>query len=143
MPIPFIKKGSKLYGILKFKCPRCQEGNLFEVKNPYRLKYLDKMPHYCSKCGEDLWREVGFYYGAMMISHGSTTVIAVIVHFTVFHFYGWAIAPNLISLLVILIGLFPVIFRSSRAIWINMFGKFDPNAIENKIPRLEETTTKK
>jgi len=131
---PF-KKGSKLNSILKMKCPRCQEGDLFTVKNPYRLKYLDKMPHYCPVCGEDLQREVGFYYGAMMISHGTTTVIAVIVHFTVFHFYGWEILPNLISLLVVIIGLFPIVFRSSRAIWINFFSKYDPLAKEHKIPR--------
>lgn len=128
-----IKKGTKLYSILKLKCPRCQEGDLFTVKNPYQLKYLDKMPHYCSVCGEDLQREVGFYYGAMMISHATTTVIAVIVHVTVFWFYGWEIAPNLIALLVVLLGLFPVVFRTSRAIWINLFTKYNPNAIqENK-----------
>jgi uncharacterized protein (DUF983 family) len=131
-----IKKGCKLYSILHLKCPRCQEGDLFIVKNPYRLKHLDKMPHYCNTCGEDLHREVGFYYGAMMISHATTTVIAVIVHVTVFHFYGWAIAPNLISLVTILIVLFPVIFRSSRAIWINMFSKYDPNAIKDKSPNI-------
>lgn len=128
-----IKKGTKLYSILHFKCPRCNEGDLFMVKNPYRLKYLDKMPHYCDKCGEDLHREVGFYYGAMMISHATTTLIAVLVHVTVFHFYGWAIAPNLGSLLTILIVSFPIVFRSSRAIWINMFSKYDPTAIKNKI----------
>ncbi len=143
MSFLLLKKGSKLYSILKLKCPRCQEGDLFDVKNPYRLRYLDKMPHYCPKCGEDFRREVGFYYGAMMISHGSTTVIAVIVHFTVFHFYGWAIAPNIISLLIILNGLFPVIFRSSRAIWINIFSKYDPHAIENKIFHKEEMEIKK
>lgn len=128
-----MEKGKKLYSILKMKCPRCQEGDLFMVKNPYRLKYLDKMPHYCDKCGEDLHREVGFYYGAMMISHATTTLIAVIVHLTVYHYYGWAIAPNLGSLLTILIVSFPIVFRSSRAIWINMFSKYDPNAIKNKI----------
>jgi len=131
---PF-KKGTKFYSIFRQKCPRCQEGDLFTVRNPYRLRHLDKMPHYCSVCGEDLQREVGFYYGAMMISHGTTTVIAVIVHFTIFHFYGWELAPNLISLLVILNGLFPIVFRSSRAIWINFFSKYDPKAKENKIPR--------
>lgn len=49
-----IKKGTKLYSILRFKCPRCQDGDLFKVNNPYRLKYLDKMPHYFDKYGEDL-----------------------------------------------------------------------------------------
>lgn len=124
---PF-KKGKKLYSILHLKCPACQEGNLFTHKNPYNLKHLDKMPHYCPVCGEDFVRETGFYYGAMMISHATTTLIAVIVHLTVFYFYGWEIAPNLVSLLVILIGLFPLIFRSSRAIWINFFVKYIPKA---------------
>lgn len=121
-----MRKGTKLYSVLKLKCPRCQEGDLFMVKNPYRLKYLDRMPHYCPVCGEDFQREVGFYYGAMMISHATTTLIAVIVHATVFYFYGWEILPNLIALLTILIGLFPVVFRSSRAIWINFFCHYDP-----------------
>jgi uncharacterized protein (DUF983 family) len=127
---PF-KKGKKLYSIIHLKCPRCQEGDLFMVKNPYRLKYLDKMPHYCIKCGEDLQREVGFYYGAMMISHATTTLIAVIVHIIVFHFYGWAILPNLGSLLTILIVSFPIVFRSSRAIWINFFTTYNSNSIVN------------
>ena len=90
---------------------------------------LDKMPKRCSVCDLDLVREVGFYYGAMMISHALTTVIAVIVHFTVFHFYGWEIAPHLIILLSIILGLFPVVFRVARAIWINLFIKYEPNYI--------------
>ena len=126
-------KGSKLYSILKLKCPRCQEGDLFLDKNPYHFKNLDKMPHYCTMCGEDLQREVGFYYGAMMISHATTTLIAVIVHAIVFYFYRWQIAPNLIPIISILIIFFPVIFRISRAIWINMFSKYDENAITNKL----------
>jgi uncharacterized protein (DUF983 family) len=117
---PF-RKGTKLYSILRFKCPKCQEGNLFINKNPYILKDLDKMRDNCSVCGEDLYRETGFYYGAMMISHATTTLIAVIVHVIVFHFYGWEIAPNLFSLLTILLVSFPLVFRSSRAIWINFF----------------------
>jgi uncharacterized protein (DUF983 family) len=123
---PF-KKGRKLYSILKLKCPRCHEGDLFLNKNPYNLKDLDKMPKNCPVCGEDFYRETGFYYGAMMISHATTTVIAVLVHATVFYFYGWAIAPNLISLLTLLIISFPLVFRSSRAIWINFFVKYNPS----------------
>ncbi len=128
-------KGSKLYSILRHKCPRCQQTDLFINKNPYNPWTIDKMPHYCSKCGEDLQREVGFYYGAMMVSHATTTIIAVIVHFTVYHFYGWDIAPQLITLLSILVLLLPLVFRTSRAIWINMFSKYDPNALQNKIER--------
>jgi uncharacterized protein (DUF983 family) len=132
-----IKKGSKLRSVLKLKCPRCQEGNLFTIKNPFLLKHIDKMPHYCPKCGEDFQREIGFYYGAMMISHASTTVIAVIVHGIVFYFYGWALVPNLLSITIIILALFPVIFRTSRAIWINIFCRYDPDAIKNKIGHMK------
>lgn len=127
--IAFMKifcKGTKLYSIVRLKCPQCHEGDLFLNKNPYNLKMLDKMPKYCPVCGLDFVRETGFYYGAMMISHALTTVIAVIVHLTVFHFYGWEIAPHLIFLLSIIIGLFPVVFRTARAVWINLFVKYKP-----------------
>ena len=87
---------------------------------------LDKMPDKCSVCSLDFQQEVGFYYGAMMISHALTTIIAVIVHFTVFYFYGWEIAPHLIFLLTIILGLFPIVFRAARAIWINIFIKYKP-----------------
>lgn len=40
---PF-RKGTKLYSILRFKCPKFQEGNLFINKNPYILKDFDKIP---------------------------------------------------------------------------------------------------
>ncbi len=85
---------------------------------------LDKMPKKCAVCGEDFVRETGFYYGAMMISHASTTLIAVLVHLTIFHFYGWEIAPNLVAITGIIIIMFPIIFRTSRAIWIHIFVKY-------------------
>lgn len=116
-----IKKGTKLYSIIHFKCPRCQETNLFLFKNAYSLKTIDKMPDKCSVCGENLQREPGFYYGAMMISHASTTIISLSVHAIIYPFYGWAILPNLIPILILFASLFPLIFRLSRAIWINIF----------------------
>ena len=120
---PF-RKGTKLYSIMKLKCPRCQEGNLFLTKNPYNPKMFDKMPNKCPICGEDFVRESGFYWGAMMISHATTTILAVIIHLIVYPFYGWDTAANLIPVISIFIILIPVIFRSSRAIWINFFVKY-------------------
>jgi uncharacterized protein (DUF983 family) len=125
---PF-SKGTKLYSIIHLKCPKCQEANLFSVRNPYKLKTVDDMPHYCPSCGEDFQREVGYYYGAMMISHALTTVIAVVIHVFAFYFYGWAILPNLVPIVVVITGLFPVVFRVSRAIWINLFVSYDPNYV--------------
>lgn len=131
MPKIFLKqinpftKGTKLYSIIKLKCPKCQEGNLFLTQNPYNLKMFDKMPERCPVCGEDFVRESGFYWGAMMVSHATTTLIAVIVHAIVYYFAGWEIAPNVISIVTVILLLFPIVFRNSRAIWINIFVNYD------------------
>lgn len=122
-----LAKGTKLYSIVRLKCPRCQKGNLFLYQNPYNLRHFDKMPDRCSVCGADFVRESGFYWGAMMISHATTTVLAVIVFSICFHFYGWDPWPHIIVLVSIFLVLVPVIFRNSRAIWINLFVKFDPD----------------
>lgn len=120
-----------MYSIIKLKCPRCQEGDLFLTKNPYNLKMFDKMPRRCPVCGEDFEKETGYYWGAMMVSHATTMALAVIIHFIVFYFYGWETAPHLISLISIFIVLVPVIFRNSRAIWINFFVEYDSAYTKN------------
>ncbi len=125
-------KGTKLYSVLKLKCPRCQEGNLFLNRNPYNLKMFDKMPDKCVVCGEDFVRESGFFWGAMMVSHAFTTLIAVVVHLIIFHFYGWDITPNIIAIVSIILILFPIVFRTSRAIWINIFVDYDVTFAEKK-----------
>lgn len=125
---------TKLYSIIKLKCPRCHEGNLFLNQNPYNLKMFDKMPGKCPVCGEDFIRESGFYWGGMMVSHATTTLIAVIVHLIVYSFAGWEIAPNVISIIAVILIMFPVVFRNSRAIWINIFVNYDPG-FRNKIKK--------
>ncbi|HRG52124.1 MAG TPA: DUF983 domain-containing protein [Bacteroidia bacterium] len=128
---PF-RKGTKLYSIVKLKCPRCQEGNLFLTQNPYNLKMFDKMPDKCTVCGEDFLRESGFYWGGMMVSHATTTVVAVIVHLIVYFFAGWEITPNIISIVAVILLIFPVVFRNSRAIWINFFVDYNPTTNKNE-----------
>ncbi len=123
---------TKLYSIIKLKCPRCHRANLFLTSNPYNLKMFDKMPDKCPVCGEDFVRESGFYWGAMMVSHATTTLVAVIVHLIVYSFAGWEIAPNIISIISVILIIFPVVFRNSRAIWINIFVKYDAE-YNNKI----------
>lgn len=129
---PF-RKGKKLYSIVKLKCPKCQEGNLFVPGNPYNLKTFDKMPDRCLNCNEDFVRESGFYWGAMMVSHATSTALSVIIHILIHPFYGWEIVPNITILIVVFILLVPVIFRNSRAIWINIFVDFNPSLCKSKV----------
>lgn len=122
---PF-RKGEKLYSIIRLKCPRCQEGNLFITQNPYNLKKFDKMYHKCLVCEEDFDRETGFYYGAMMVSHAVTFISAAILFFVFFYIGGWdMMIPFLITNGVIIILFAPMTFRYSRAAWINFFVGYD------------------
>ena len=64
-----IKKGTKLYSILKRKCPVCQEGDFF-VSRTYDLKSSGKIHEKCPNCAEVYSKEPGFYQGAMYVSYG-------------------------------------------------------------------------
>lgn len=137
--INFKLKYPKLLSIFKSKCPKCLEGDVFVVKNAYKLKTLTDMHKSCSACGEDFKREPGFYFGAAYVSYGLTIAlwVAVIVALYTFDALGWidyAFFKNPTLLLITgistLLVLLPVLFRVSRMIWINMFVKHVSSATE-------------
>lgn len=119
-------KGTKLYSILFNKCPRCQEGNFFELNHVFSWKKFDKMHTSCPVCGEKYTPEPGFYVGAMYISY------ALYVAFIVTNFVGFVLILGIdpIQLLYFLVPalilLMPLFFRVARRIWITIFIKYDP-----------------
>lgn len=126
-------KGTKLYSILKLKCPKCHEGDLFLTRNPYSYSNMDKMPDNCPVCNEKNWPEPGFYYGAMYVSYALTIALSVSVFvamIVLWHFdLVWYLGINTISIFL----LFPPIFRVSRAVWFNFFVKYDPNVAKAEL----------
>lgn len=114
-------EGTRMYSILKLKCPRCHEGDLFLTKNPYVYSDLEKMPDKCPVCNQKYWPEPGFYYGAMYVSYALTIAISVAVFvamIVLWHFdVLWYLGINAVTILL----LFPPVFRLSRAIWFNFF----------------------
>lgn len=123
-------KETKMYSILAMKCPKCHKGDLFLVKNAYRLKDIASMHEKCSVCQEDFLREPGFYFGAAYVSYGLTVAlwVAAVVALKVFDFiglieYGFLSHPAtlLITGITLLVLLLPLLYRLSRSIWINMF----------------------
>lgn len=125
----FIKKGTKLYSIAKFKCPRCQEGNMFTNQNPYSFRDFFSMPKYCERCNLNFIPEPGFYYGAMYVSYGLSIIITILTYLIMafFDFNFWTIIWVVIPILIISI---PYLFKVSRVIWINMFVAFNNNKKE-------------
>lgn len=120
-----LKKGTKAYGILNLKCPRCQEGDLFETSTFSFQKSFD-MPRQCPHCGQKYFLEPGFYYGAMFISYIITGWFALIFVGTMILIFGmdWQVAFSLMVLAMAI--LFVWFFRISRAAWINFNVKYQP-----------------
>lgn len=120
-----IKKGTKKYSVLHLKCPRCQEGNLFLYKNPYNLKKCLAMPDRCPVCNQDFQIEPGFYYGALWASYPLVVLITI----AVTSFFYLYLELSLFVFIFILAGtmltLQPLILRLGRAIWINVFVRYD------------------
>jgi len=118
-------KGTKLYSILFNKCPRCHNGDFFEINHIFNWKKFDKMHKSCPVCGEKYTPEPGFYFGAMYVSY------ALYVGFIITTFVGFVLMLDvdpirlLYFLIPALIALTPFFFRIARRIWINIFVKYD------------------
>ena len=121
-----MKKGSKLYSIFKYKCPRCHEGDLFE-SSAYDLKNFQKMPKHCSNCGLRYMAEPSFFDGAMYVSY-AMQVAMIITVFVALNILGlaelWLIITLSISISLLMV---PITFRLSRSAYINIFVKYDPD----------------
>ncbi len=120
-----MKKGSKLYSILKFKCPHCHEGEFFKSRNPYDLKHFSDIEERCPKCDRSYYLEPGFYYGAMYVSYA----------LGVAHIVTFMVAKAVLGIeaefwnFIFLVGgtmlvLLPLYFALSKIIWANLFFNF-------------------
>jgi len=117
------KKGTKLYSISRFKCPKCHEGDLYKT-SLLSMKGIYNMHEKCPKCQQDFEKEPGFYWGAMYIGYGLSSgymLTAMLICLFVFNLstnqsFATAIAGAVI--------IFPLIARLARAIWINIYVKY-------------------
>jgi len=120
-----ISKGSKLYSILHYKCPRCHTGDLF-VQKGWSYTRFSAMHDSCPCCKQAYEPEPGFYYGAMYVSYAITTAITISILAALYVLLDEiTLAWFLGALVGALLLFFPFIFRMSRAIWINFFISYD------------------
>lgn len=118
-------KGTKLYSIATNTCPKCNEGAFFKTNNPYNLKKFDKINDTCSYCSESFLREPGFYIGAMYVSYALSVALVVTSFVGFVIILGLDINIVLSVLIPAIILLLPILFRTARIIWINIFVKYD------------------
>jgi uncharacterized protein (DUF983 family) len=119
-----MEKGNWQYSVVKSKCPRCHEGDVWEVKRLYSKKFAT-MKERCSVCDLKYTIEQGFWYGAMYVSYAFGVVITVTVVVLLTLFTDLNVFEKTGVAVVFLIAFMPPVFRYSRIIWINLFIHFD------------------
>ncbi|WP_152287128.1 DUF983 domain-containing protein [Flavicella marina] len=117
----FLKKGTKLFSILKQKCPQCQEGDFFVEKGGFKLKNVTKIHDNCPNCNFKYMMEPSFFYGAMYVSYALSVAIAIATFVITNVFFGLELLESFLAIVLILIGSTPFSLRLSRMIWINIF----------------------
>lgn len=125
-----ISKGSKLYSIFKFKCPRCQEGTFF-VSHAYDLSKMGDIHEHCSECGLKYAKEPGFYYGAMYVAYALGVALFVTL-WTSFNLFFPFVTVGIQILVIVLSTIFlsPLLYAFSKIIWANMFISYDKDSCE-------------
>jgi hypothetical protein len=84
----------------------------------------------CPNCGLKFDLEPGFYTGAMYVSYAFSVAIFVIIGFLLYFFLGDPeIHVYVITIFLVVILLFPLIYRYSRVIYLHLFGgvKYKPD----------------
>jgi uncharacterized protein (DUF983 family) len=118
-----------LYSTAANKCPRCHKGKVFENSNPYSFKKPFEMEDSCSECDLKYEREPGFFYGALYVSYALMSGIFIVwflADLLWIHMEALTLAIAVASTMLVL---FPVVFRSSRIIWLNFFIRFMKNIL--------------
>jgi len=128
--------------VIASKCPRCRQGHMFEVKNPYELKTTMRMYKACPVCGQPFELETGFYFGAGYVAYALSVALSVatLVAWGVIiglgiHDNRWLFWLGFNALL--LICLQPILMRMSRSIWLSFFVRYDRNWSKNPPSRLK------
>jgi uncharacterized protein (DUF983 family) len=125
-------KDSKIYSIVKFKCPRCHEGK-FLISHPYDLKRVGDVRDKCDDCDLNYAPEPGFYYGAMYVSYALGVALFVAIWASCNWFFDYVSVWTQIGLVIffsIILG--PYLFALSKIIWANFFIHFDKNYVKHR-----------
>jgi len=101
---------------------------MFPKGTLYTAKFADMHPN-CSNCGQTFEPEPGYYFGAMYVSFAINVGIFLVLLFILAQLVEEITTMMMLGLiLAVVVGLLPIIFRISRAIWINIFIHYEAPA---------------
>ena len=116
-----LKKGTKIYSVLRGKCPSCHKGNFFKHSFTMNLFKVNKIKKTCSCCNLKYMIEPAFYFGALYVSYGITVALCIVTFVISKLMLNVTLLTSFITIFVVLILFIPVNLRLSRILCINMF----------------------
>jgi|TARA_B100000809_G_scaffold226718_1_gene238560 uncharacterized protein (DUF983 family) len=126
------KEGTKLFSILKMRCPKCNKGRFFK-SHPYNFKKIGEVKKECSNCNLKYDMEPGFFQGSYYVSYGLGVALFVAIFILkMLILPELAYLSTLILMVVVLLILAPLLFSLSKIIWINLFVNFDSTYFKKK-----------
>lgn len=127
--------------ILKGKCSKCEEGDIFIKKRGMVVLKLPKMNEKCPHCNHKFLIEPGYFYGAMYVSYGLTVAEGIMIYLlssffitTPVHFF--------IILSVSAILLSTTNYKYARIFWIYLFTRKTQHTSELTNSFIREGTKK-
>ncbi|QNM84485.1 DUF983 domain-containing protein [Polaribacter pectinis] len=115
------KKGTKIYSIVKGKCPQCHEGDFFSNGFTFNPSKITAIHDNCPNCNLKYMIEPSFFYGAMYVNYGITVGLSIITFLIAKLLFNATLLQSFAAIFIALIILAPVNLRLSRILWINMF----------------------
>ena len=125
--VQMFKKGTKIYSIVKGKCPRCHQGDFFKHKFTFNPTKITQLHDNCPNCHLKYMMEPSFFYGAMYVNYGITVALSIIVFLISKLLFNLTLLQSFLAIIIALIVLAPVNLRLSRILWINMFVSYRKN----------------
>lgn len=121
-------KKSKLFSIVRMKCPKCHQGNFFEG-HPYNFKTIGQVKEKCSNCDLKYSIEPGFFQGSYYVSYalGVALFISIAV-LKILFFASISYVSTIILMVSSLVVLSPLLYALSKIIYINLFVNYDENS---------------
>ena len=126
LKIIMLKKGTKIYSVLRGKCPSCHKGDFFKYSFTMNLFRVNKIKKTCSYCDLKYMIEPAFYFGALYVSYGITVALCIVTFVISKLMLNVALLTSFITIFVVLILFIPVNLRLSRILWINLFVSYKP-----------------
>lgn len=108
---------SVFLNIIREKCPKCSQGQVFASKGNIFLFRLPKMNTKCAHCHHKFEKEPGYFFGSMFVSYALLVAEMIIVFLIAYQFIeSFLTIVGLIALMAVLWSTFN--FRLSRMIWM-------------------------